>query len=89
MKLYVHKLWLINIWPSHLCLKYVYHFMIINDDFWKVSMQYDVISCVICIWNEVEYLEEEPSYKLKFYQRSYILILSDLSMEANRQIFVA
>ena len=38
-------------------------------------MNCDVISCVICVSNKVEYLEEEFE---KFYQRCYIVILSDL-----------
>ena len=39
-------------------------------------MHCDVISCVICISNEVEYLAKEELKK--FYQRSDIVILSDL-----------
>ena len=38
-------------------------FQINDDDFCKVIMHHDVTSCVICILNEVEYLEKEGSYK--------------------------
>ena len=39
-------------------------------------MNCDVISCVICVSNKVEYLEKEEFEK--FYQRSCIVIFSDL-----------
>ena len=46
-----------------------------------------IISCVICISNEVEYLEEGSEGS---YQSGYIVILSDLCDEKNvRQNFVA
>ena len=35
----------------------------INDTFWKVIMQCDATSCIICITNELEYLDNEKSYK--------------------------
>ena len=31
----------------------------IDDGFWKVIMQYDVTSCVICISKKLEYLNKE------------------------------
>ncbi len=40
-------------------------------------MRYDVTSCVICISNEMEYLEKEGSYENSA-KRLYIVILSDL-----------
>ncbi len=58
MHLYAHKLGLFT-WPP----TYVWNMLIIfqiNDDFLKVIMYYDVTSCVICISNEVEYLERLP-----------------------------
>ena len=30
----------------------------INEAFWKVTMQNDVIGCVIFIWNQIQYLEK-------------------------------
>ena len=38
---------------------------------------HDVTRCIIFISNKVEYLDKEHSLQ-KFYQRSYIAILSDL-----------
>ena len=31
----------------------------ITDDFWKVIIHCDVISCVICISSKIEYLQKE------------------------------
>ena len=48
--------------------------------FSKIVMQcdaHDVTRCIIFISNKVEYLDKEHSLQ-KFYQRSYIAILSDL-----------
>ena len=49
--------------PGPLCI-FVRNMLIklqINGYFWKSIMHCDVISCVICIWNKVEYLEKEES----------------------------
>ena len=61
----------------------------INDDFLKSYHMHYVISCVICMSNNVEYLEKEASYKNS--PRGYIVILRDLcnAIKKVRQNFVA
>ncbi len=41
-------------------------------------MHHDITNCVICISDEVGYLELEGRELQKFYQRGYIVTLSDL-----------
>ena len=43
-------------------------------------MQCEVTSGIICINNKVEYLDKKTQLQ-KFYQRSYLVILSDLCNE--------
>ncbi len=47
-------------------------------------MHHDVTSCVICISNEVEYLEKEASYKNS--TKEVIVILSDLCNEIKKTL---
>ena len=46
--------------------------------FLKVIMHNDVTGCVILISNKIEYLDKVRQLQ-KFYQKSYIMILTDLS----------
>ena len=44
--------------------------------FWNVIVHSDVTGCVIFISSKIEYLKK---WEKKIYQRSYIMILTDLS----------
>ena len=48
----------------------------IQEILWSFITHYDICSCVICIFDEDEYLDKEETFK-KFYQRIYIVILID------------
>ena len=51
--------------------------------FWKIIVHNDVTGCVIFISNKIEYLKKVGQLK-KFYHRSYIMILTDLSNTINK-----
>ncbi len=76
MHLHVHKLWLIT-WPPAIC---VWNMLIILI---MIFEDRDVISCVICISNEVEYLEKERSCKnsTKEFTLSFYVIFTMQSKE--------